>query len=318
MQERAAKPRRRCSAAGVLTLVLAACTATAVAAVGVVGVSVVSDSGPTLAGSTAIDRPASVFVERQPTPTASPESLAPVFSATPVEEPAAPAAPAAPALVALAPPCADLPATARRGGSGKDVAELKRCLEALGFRPGNANATRHAVIAFQKEQGLKRDGVLGSKTLAALRQAQPPAMPKACGDVVACADLKRQIIFIKDKGRLNVIDTATGNGERYQRVWRVNGTVRPIPGAYAVASTPRGKGTVCRKVKGHHKAALGSLFNPVFIDYEGDGRSCTGFAFHGSLSVPVKPASHGCLRVIRENDQWVFKALPRGAKVAVI
>ncbi len=255
----------------------------------------------------------------QPVPAAPAPDPAPGAPGPPAAPPV-PAAPPAPdpALVALAPPCADLPATARRGGSGKDAAERKRCLEALGFRPGNANATRHAVIAFQKEQGLKRDGVLGSKTLAALRQAQPPAMPKACGDVVACADLKRQIIFIKNKGRLNVIDTATGNGERYQRVRRVNGTVRPIPGAYAVASTPRGKGTVCRKVKGHHKAALGSLFNPVFIDYKGDGRSCTGIAFHGSNSVPVKPASHGCLRVIRENDQWVFKALPRGAKVAVI
>ena len=63
--------------------------------------------------------------------------------------------------------------TLRVGSEGQDVVNLQNRLIALGYLTGAADGkfgsdTRNALIAFQKANGLVRDGVAGSKTLAAL------------------------------------------------------------------------------------------------------------------------------------------------------
>ena len=53
-----------------------------------------------------------------------------------------------------------------------------------------------------------------------------------------------------------------------------------------------------RQVEGIRESALGSMWNPVYFNY--------GIAIHGALNVPLKPASHGCIRIplkISENLQ---------------
>ena len=64
--------------------------------------------------------------------------------------------------------------TLRYGSEGPEVVSLQNRLIALGYLTGSADgkfgrATRNALIAFQKANGLVRDGVAGAKTLAALQ-----------------------------------------------------------------------------------------------------------------------------------------------------
>ncbi|MDP1829269.1 MAG: peptidoglycan-binding protein [Archangium sp.] len=70
----------------------------------------------------------------------------------------------------------------RSGSTGNDVKELQRALVAKGFDPQGTDGkfgenTRKAVVAFQKANGLKADGVVGKDTRAALFGAAPPSTP---------------------------------------------------------------------------------------------------------------------------------------------
>ncbi len=69
------------------------------------------------------------------------------------------------------------------GSRGQDVAQVQTLLAQAGYSPGAADgifgqATRAAVVSFQKDHGLTTDGVVGPRTLSALRSALlPPAPP---------------------------------------------------------------------------------------------------------------------------------------------
>jgi peptidoglycan hydrolase-like protein with peptidoglycan-binding domain len=53
---------------------------------------------------------------------------------------------------------------------------------------------------------------------------------------------------------------------------------------------------------------LGSMFNPVFFD------PAAGQAMHGGDPVPFYPASHGCVRLQLDVENWFFKYLTIGGK----
>lgn len=62
------------------------------------------------------------------------------------------------------------------GDNGPGVKKLQRALASLGFSPGAIDgdygpATKTALSDFQRAHGLAQDGILGPKTLAALKQA---------------------------------------------------------------------------------------------------------------------------------------------------
>ena len=64
-------------------------------------------------------------------------------------------------------------ATLRQGSTGSEVKEVQRRLKTWGYYNGNVDgvfgaATRAAVIAFQKKNGLTADGIVGKATYAAL------------------------------------------------------------------------------------------------------------------------------------------------------
>ena len=66
------------------------------------------------------------------------------------------------------------------GSRGEDVRQLQKRLNELGFSCGAAdgifgNATRAAVIAFQRANGLTADGIAGPATLGKLFADVPPA-----------------------------------------------------------------------------------------------------------------------------------------------
>ncbi len=64
-------------------------------------------------------------------------------------------------------------ALSKYGSSGEEVTRIQKRLIELGYDPGKADGifgsqTQKAVIAFQKDQGLSADGIVGKDTLKAL------------------------------------------------------------------------------------------------------------------------------------------------------
>lgn len=78
----------------------------------------------------------------------------------------------------------------QEGAKGADVVKLQKRLKTVGFNPGAFDgdfgpATRAAVIAFQKSQGLLADGVAGPRTLTTLGLMRSDALPSALKKVTA-------------------------------------------------------------------------------------------------------------------------------------
>ena len=161
------------------------------------------------------------------------------------------------------------------------------------------DSTRQGIIAFQKVEGLKRTGVLDDNVIRALRLATRP-VAKHKGAAHVEIDISRQVIFLVDAtGNVtNVLATSTGNGERYFS-----------EGKWQKAYTPRGTFKIQRQIKGTRKAALGSLYNPSYFN--------GGIAIHGSNSIPVKAASHGCARIPRFADKQFVEMVKVGMPVYV-
>lgn len=176
------------------------------------------------------------------------------------------------------------PPTLRRGARGAAVTTLQRDLSRLKYWCGAADGsfghlTQQAVWALQKAAGLTRDGVVGPKTYAAIsRGVQPPRQkPGGYGFEV---DLSLQVITATWNGTLRyILNTSTGNGERYYS-----------GGRWKTATTPKGDFRMFRFHSGGWQSGpLGNLYRPAYYD--------RGWAIHGSTSIPPSPASHGCCRI---------------------
>lgn len=221
---------------------------------------------------------------------------APSPSASPLSSPSASPWPSAtPGTPSPSPSVETTPAALRRGDSGPEVLRLQNRLTELGYWLGApdgmyGDATFHALTAFQKIAGLKRDGVAGPATIAALARATRPGARSDSGSRIE-VDLTRQVLLVVAKGRLQwVMDTSTG---------KVAGT------------TPKGHYPVYRQIDGYHAAPLGVLYRPKYF-YQ-------GVAVHGFPSVPPYPASHGCVRVTNATMDWLWSsgAMPIGTDVWV-
>ncbi len=192
------------------------------------------------------------------------------------------------------------------GDRGADVTQLQEALESLGFRTGNSidgiygPGTSSAVLAFQKYQRLDRTGVADPNTLISLASVETIAPPLGSAGPTIDIDLERQIIFATtETGERKILSTSTGNGELY----------RSANGQLVTATTPTGQFRIERRIDGVRRSYLGSLYRPLYFK--------RGWAIHGSNSVPAYPASHGCVRV-RNNDQdWLFGNFDNGTAVNV-
>jgi hypothetical protein len=174
----------------------------------------------------------------------------------------------------------------------------QRKLAALGFLLGsnvdgqNGPQTQTAVLAFQKWEGLDRDGVLGPKTLAALATARHPA-PITKGPPGKRAEvlLDRQVALAIDN----------------------NAVVRVIPVSTGKPSTPTPPGDF--KVY----AKIAKWWSTPFrewllwaVPFNG------GVAFHEFAEVPTYPASHGCVRQLETTAQWMYDFSVVGMPVKVM
>jgi peptidoglycan hydrolase-like protein with peptidoglycan-binding domain len=197
------------------------------------------------------------------------------------------------------------PVGLRMGASGPEVLALQQKLASLKydvaadgrFGPGTAQA----VLAFQKVEGLGRDGVAGPQTMGRLATAGVPGpMVPSGGAKRVEVDVARQVLFYFEGGALQkIVAVSTGNGERFC-----------VDGRCATAVTPGGSFRVRGKVSGWQTGKLGRLYKPSYFN--------GNIAIHGALSVPAGPASHGCVRVPMSSADWIYAALSPGTPVYVL
>lgn len=188
-------------------------------------------------------------------------------------------------------------AAARAGLRPWGVRALQRRLADLGYLPAGGvdgifgGQTQAAVIAFQKWKGLVRDGIPGPRTQAALSRAKrPEPLTEGPGTRVEILLDRQVLLFIRNGWVARTIHVSTGK----------RGFV-----------TPSGEFTVLRK---RRKAR--SIPYKVWLPWA--SFIVGGIAIHESANVPVRRASHGCIRVPRYDAMWLFRRTPVGTPVTVL
>lgn len=175
---------------------------------------------------------------------------------------------------------------------------LEERLVAAGFWVSSVDdvfdsTSQQAVMAFQKANGLRRDGIAGPQTqehLAVAGRVSGRSGP-GTGRLVEI-DLDRQLLLVVDDGTVvQAFNTSTGTGGRWP--------------------TPTGRYAVQRHIDGIRRAPLGDLYRPKYFN--------SGIAVHGSPSIPAYPASHGCARMHNAamDHLWESGALDIGTPVWV-
>ena len=229
------------------------------------------------------------------------------------EEPPTTVTTTVPTTVTTVPPVPPPPAVddagtraLRPGATGQRVRALQEELRDLGYWLGTPDGsygdlTAQAVMAFQKVNGLERDGIAGATTLAALGEASRPEARSTSGNLVE-VDKERQVLLVIRDGEVALaVNVSTGTEKPYS----VNGRTE-------LADTPPGRWTVTWAEDGMDWGELGGLYRPRYFHSD-------GIAVHGYHDVPAYPASHGCVRVANQVMDWIWSAnvMPIGSTVWV-
>lgn len=186
--------------------------------------------------------------------------------------------------------------TASVGSRGAHVQWLEQRLSDLTYRPGPVDGvfderTRLAVIAFQKWEGLSRDGVVGASSWARLAGATRPTASRGGSGLWIEVVLAKQVFLYVENGVVTrTLPTSTGRSFTYR-------------------SAPY---TVQRKAIADGPRYRALYLNPGYV-----------LAIHGYPSVPVYPASDGCIRLpkwdmddLRAMDRTA-PLIPDGTKVYI-
>ena len=221
--------------------------------------------------------------------------------------------PATVPTAAVSPSSAPAPprGTLRFGATGAGVKTLQERLRALHYDPGTVDGkygqtTRLALFAFEKVNRLKVAGTVGASVWKALDAPRAPRALVRGGERDRVEiDLGRQLLYVYRGGDLALIShTSSGGGYRF---------CTKDPGATTercrIAVTPTGDYVTGRRVAGWDKGPLGSLYKPVYFN--------GGIAVHGYPSVPLKPVSHGCVRIPMHTAELFQKLVGTGVAVHV-
>lgn len=185
--------------------------------------------------------------------------------------------------------------TFKVGAKGKRVKALQLRLKKLHYDPGTVDGhygptTLMAVWAFQKVNDIKPTGTIGHRTRAAFDDPEQPKVlkPKGPGDRVEI-NLSKQILTVYDHDEVVLVShMSSGSGRHYCDTWKDDDTGETGTSC-GVAVTPTGDYRAGHRIAGWRHSRLGYLYNPVYFN--------GGIAVHGEPSVPVYPASHGCVRI---------------------
>jgi N-acetylmuramoyl-L-alanine amidase len=200
-------------------------------------------------------------------------------------------------------------ATAQQSGrhraslTGAQTKEAERRLSDMGYWTGAVDgifdpATRSALITFQKWEGRPITGKLTLDEFEAIRTSTSPKAREP-GYAHVEVDLDRQVLLmVNDEDSVRVLPVSTGSGKPFID-----------DGQTSIAYTPRGRFIVYDKVVGWEKGLFRSMYYSNYIS--------GGVAIHGYSSVPIQPASHGCIRIPIFAAREVSQLLPIGTIVLV-
>ena len=204
-----------------------------------------------------------------------------------------PAITAGEALAALPPSASRLSAMSaslqrvlRPGMRGPAVRLLQRRLAALKYYPGRVNGrfgpnTLEAVWAFQETQGLHPRNAVNSAMQRALAHPRPPKVLVPHGGRLRVeVSLKDQVLVLYRHNHVALVSHVSTAGGYYFC----------SPNGCGNAITPTGDFTTLSFRPGRVTVPLGEMYNPVFF-------IGTLFSIHGDTHVPLRPASHGCVRI---------------------
>ena len=204
-----------------------------------------------------------------------------------VGAPSQAAQPAAPAAgVGSASPSALPQLVLKPGMKGQAVRLLQKRLATLKYYPGRVNGrfgknTLEAVWAFQETQGLHPRNTVGAAMQQALASPRPPRVLVPHGGRLRVeVNLKDQVLVLYKRNHVALISHVSSAGGYYY--CSTNGCGNAI--------TPTGDFTTLSFIPGWVSAPLGQLYNPVFF-------IGTLYAIHGDIHVPLRPRSHGCVRI---------------------
>ncbi len=195
--------------------------------------------------------------------------------------------------------------TVRYKDYNQDVQILQEHLRRWGYSPGPVNGyygdeTATAVWAFQKVNGLRPVMKADERTRDALFAPVRirPLVRRAPGRRIEI-DLRRRLLVVwKHHRPVLVTHVSTGADTSYCE-----------RGMCGFARTPVGNFRVTRRIKGWHTGRLGAMYYPAF--FRG------GVALHGSLTVPRRKASHGCVRIPMHLAKKVYRFARVGTPVYV-
>lgn len=199
------------------------------------------------------------------------------------------------------------------GDKGGAVKWLQKRLRMLGYLPGKTDGryggtTLAAVWAFQKVNGIKPTSTIGRATWDALEAPMEPKVLVRNGESTrAEVNLTKQIMVLYVGGQVKLIThISSGSGVAYCETASWQGKTQRFCGS---ATTPTGNFKTTWRRSGWHRSYLGKLYNPIFFN--------GGIAFHGALSVPLAPASHGCVRLPMNVAEALPGLLGKGVPVHV-
>jgi N-acetylmuramoyl-L-alanine amidase len=198
------------------------------------------------------------------------------------------------------------------GASGPDVRTLQRRLAKLHYDIGPINGqygtdTLHAVTAFQKVNGLTKDGQTGPDVWSRLNHPKVPHLkhPDPSASLAVEVNIPKQILLLARYGKIwRILDTSTAGGYLYTN----------SEGGQSRAVTPRGHFTIQYKITGWHKSKLGEMYYPSYFNYAGDAIHGEGNSNAGS-DVPPYPNSHGCVRITNNAVLRYYSMLVDGTSV---
>ena len=202
---------------------------------------------------------------------------------------------------------APLTRTLELGMQGDDVLRMQQRLKELQFDPGPVDGmfgqnTVQAMWAFEKlVLGVPREqatGVVNQSTWATM-QSNLIIKPRRIADTATHVEVylpEQVLIVFTNQEPVLISHISSGTGEMWCEEVKIdpgeegNDTTEQITkGICGEAVTPPGVFYFYNRRTGMRETKLGSLYNPVYFNQN--------IAIHGAILVPLKPESHGCVRI---------------------
>ncbi len=264
-------------------------------------------SGIAVAGSALRDTKSDSKAQAPTTTTAAPTTTtAPAPTTTTI-----------PPTTIIQPPWANLPpppgGSVGIGSTGPEVQAYEQRMADIHFDPGPVDGvydqkTAYAAQTLQKLGGGVPNGRITDGDVFALnffQYKQPQATEPEPNRTEV--DITSQTLTLYESYQPKLLTTvSSGSGENY-----CYDTPRENPTAHVCedATTPSGKYAFYDFRSGWDKSPLGQLYNPYYFN--------KGIAVHGYESVPVTPASHGCVRIPMHISEYFHNLVNRGEPVYV-